>query len=69
MLDIETLKQRYSQSTIAIKSAVKELKDYKKNQNSPDFDQELLLNLYNNYLSKRTEFIEIETEYKNSINV
>lgn len=69
MLDIQTLKQRYSQSTIAIKSAVKELKDYKKNQNSPDFDQELFLNLYNNYLSKRTEFIEIETEYKNSINV
>ncbi|MAJ81521.1 MAG: hypothetical protein CMF41_01245 [Legionellales bacterium] len=69
MLDIQTLKQRYSQSTIAIKIAVKELKDYKKNQNSPDFDQELFLNLYNNYLSKRTEFIEIETEYKNSINV
>ena len=69
MLDIETLKQRYSDSTLAIKSALKELKNYKENQNTPDFDQDLLLNLYNNYLSKREEFLQIETEYKNSINV
>ena len=63
------LKQRYSESTLAVKSALKELKDYKEKQNTPDFDQCMLMNLYSNYLCKRAEFLEIESEYKVSINI
>ena len=62
MLDFDTLQQRYSEATIAIKNALKQLKDY---QQIPD---QRFLDLYSNYLSKRAVFIEVEREYKLALN-
>ena len=63
MLDFDTLQQRYSEATIAIKNALKQLKDYQQNP-----DQSIFLDLYSNYLSKRAVFIEVEREYKLALN-
>ena len=63
MLDFDTLQQRYSEASIAIKNALKQLKDY---QQIPD--QDIFLDLYSNYLSKRAVFIEVEREYKLALN-
>ena len=54
MLDFNTLQQRYSEASIAIKNALKQLKDYQQNP-----DQDIFLDLYSNYLSKRVVFIEL----------
>lgn len=59
MIDFQVLKQKYHETQSKFKDAYKEVVDYKKKEDKPDFDETILFFLYARYLHERREFVDI----------
>ena len=64
MIEIQLLLKKYSDSSVALQRSFEDLKNYKKQQETPDFDPRLLFLLYAKYLKNRKDFKQIESEYQ-----
>lgn len=61
MLDITDLVSKHHSKSQEVKRTIQQLYKHKE---QPDFDQDKLKELYQVYLKKKTEFTELDIQYK-----
>lgn len=64
MIDIITLRKLHNQASEEVNNSVTELYKYKEEQHNPDFDHNIIKNLYKIYITKKEHFENIDKEYK-----
>ncbi len=67
MIEINSLLKKYSDSTIELKKAYEEVINYKKLENTPDYDLSILFLLAGKFKNKKREFAIIDKTYKQYI--